>query len=238
MSTVRICLWSGPRNISTSLMYSFAQRRDTEVFDEPLYAHYLCKCTKDEREKHPGFQDVLESLENDGEKVIKMMMGNFDSNVVFFKNMTHHLKGVSKEFLGSVVNVILTRHPKDMLPSFAKVIENPQLKDVGYADHINLLEHFRERGITPVIVESQSILENPEKELNKVCKAAGISFDPKMLEWERGARNEDGVWAKYWYSGTHSSTGFHAYVKKQGEFPEYLKPLLRKCLPLYNQLIK
>ena len=36
-----ICLWSSPRNISTALMYSFAQREDTEVVDEALYAHYL-----------------------------------------------------------------------------------------------------------------------------------------------------------------------------------------------------
>ena len=37
----RICLWSGPRNISTALMYSFAQRSDTIVYDEPFYAYYL-----------------------------------------------------------------------------------------------------------------------------------------------------------------------------------------------------
>ena len=36
-----ICLWSCPRNVSTALMYAFAQREDTQVFDEPLYAHYL-----------------------------------------------------------------------------------------------------------------------------------------------------------------------------------------------------
>ncbi|MEL0010468.1 MAG: sulfotransferase family protein, partial [Bacteroidota bacterium] len=36
----RICLWSGPRNISTALMYSFGQRSDTTIVDEPLYAHY------------------------------------------------------------------------------------------------------------------------------------------------------------------------------------------------------
>ena len=30
---VRICLWSGPRNISTALMYAFAQRADTTVVD-------------------------------------------------------------------------------------------------------------------------------------------------------------------------------------------------------------
>ena len=39
--TVRINLWSGPRNVSTALMYSFAQRSDTAVVDEPLYGHYL-----------------------------------------------------------------------------------------------------------------------------------------------------------------------------------------------------
>lgn len=33
--------WSGPRCCSTSLMYSFAQRSDTQVLDEPLYASYL-----------------------------------------------------------------------------------------------------------------------------------------------------------------------------------------------------
>jgi len=33
----KISLWSGPRNISTAIMYSFAQRYDTQVVDEPLY---------------------------------------------------------------------------------------------------------------------------------------------------------------------------------------------------------
>ena len=38
---LRLNIWSGPRNISTALMYSFAQRSDTQVIDEPLYGHYL-----------------------------------------------------------------------------------------------------------------------------------------------------------------------------------------------------
>ena len=36
-----ISLWSGPRSISTALMYSMAQRSDMRVLDEPLYAHFL-----------------------------------------------------------------------------------------------------------------------------------------------------------------------------------------------------
>ena len=34
----RIAMWSGPRNLSTALMYSFAARGDCTVWDEPFYA--------------------------------------------------------------------------------------------------------------------------------------------------------------------------------------------------------
>ncbi len=39
--TLRIAMWSGPRNISTAMLRSFGSRPDTFVSDEPLYAHYL-----------------------------------------------------------------------------------------------------------------------------------------------------------------------------------------------------
>jgi hypothetical protein len=65
MNTTRICLWSSPRNISTAMMYSFSQRPDTIVFDEPLYAHYL----RATGVVHPGQEDILASQENDGSKV-------------------------------------------------------------------------------------------------------------------------------------------------------------------------
>lgn len=231
----RICLWSGPRNISTALMYSFAQRNDTSVFDEPLYAHYL-KNTK-ANEFHPGAEDVLLSQENDGSKVVKMMTTNIDNKVLFFKNMTHHLLDLDKTFMKDVINVFLTRDPFEMLPSFAKVIENPTLNDVGYAMHIELLEYLNKQDIKPIVIDSKDILLNPEKALTKLCEKAGISFDKKMLTWEAGARPEDGSWAKYWYDSVHKSTGFMEYKPKSDPFPESLNPLLKECLPYYNRLV-
>ena len=38
-----IFMWSGPRNLSTALMRSFENRKDTYVIDEPFYAYYLKK---------------------------------------------------------------------------------------------------------------------------------------------------------------------------------------------------
>ena len=36
--TVTIAMWSGPRNISTAMMYSFGNRADCAAWDEPFYA--------------------------------------------------------------------------------------------------------------------------------------------------------------------------------------------------------
>ena len=47
-----IAMWSGPRNLSTALMRSFAQRADTAAWDEPFYAAYL----KTTGLQHPMFR--------------------------------------------------------------------------------------------------------------------------------------------------------------------------------------
>ena len=39
--TVRIAMWSGPRNLSTAMMRSFGSRSDTFVSDEPFYGCFL-----------------------------------------------------------------------------------------------------------------------------------------------------------------------------------------------------
>lgn len=234
----RICLWSGPRNISTTLMYSFAQREDTKVFDEPLYAHYLKET--DAKKYHPGAKAILNSLEQNGEKVIKTMMSNTEKPVLFFKNMTHHLLDLDKSFMKKeqVYNVILTRDPIDMLPSFNKVIQNPTLKDVGYSKHSQLLDYFESNAITPIVLDSKKILLNPQKVLTQLCNLIGIPFNKNMLSWTIGARVEDGVWANYWYKNVHESNGFLEYKPKTQNFPEHLKPLLEECLPHYNRLQK
>lgn len=232
----RICLWSGPRNISTTLMYSFAQREDTMVFDEPLYAYYLSNSIA--KEYHPGTQDILDSLEHNGEKVIDKMMTNQEKPILFYKNMTHHLLDLNLDFMKDVYNVILTRDPFEMLPSFDKVITNPSIHDVGYAKHSELLDYFEAHNIEPIVLDSKRILLNPKKVLTELCDFIGIPFDENMLQWQAGAREEDGSWAKYWYANIHKSTGFLKYKPKTEPFPKHLEGLLKECIPHYNKLLK
>jgi hypothetical protein len=53
MPVLRLNLWSGPRNVSTGLMFAFAQRPDSRVV-ELLYPHYWRMSGAD----HPGREDV------------------------------------------------------------------------------------------------------------------------------------------------------------------------------------
>lgn len=233
--TKRICLWSGPRNVSTALMYSFAQRSDCQVFDEPLYAHYLSHT--DAHEYHPGSEQILATMENDGEKVVEMMMGSHEKPVVFFKHMTHHLFDLKLDFLKDCVNVILTRDPREMLVSFDKVIPNPSMQDVGYEAHLMLMDHLERIGQKAIVLDSKEILMNPRRTLSAFCVEVGIPFEESMLTWKAGARPEDGCWAKHWYTNVHKSSGFKPYVEKEIDFPERLKALLEDCRRIYDKLI-
>ena len=232
----RICVWSGPRNISTALMYSFAQRSDTVVYDEPLYGHYLVNSPA--RNYHPGAEETIAIMETDGEKVIKdVVMGPQPKPIAFFKMMSHFLPTIDHSFLEYTDNVLLTRHPREMLPSYAKEVPDPSMNDIGYAQHIKLLSHLKSLGQNPPILDSTITLANPEKVLTILCDSLGIDFEQAMLSWEPGPRKEDGNWAKYWYKSVHKSRKFLPHKPKVEPFPEHLESLYEQSLPLYEELV-
>lgn len=233
MTTVRINLWSGPRNVSTALMYSFAQRGDTIVVDEPLYGHYLRVADA----KHPGKEDVLADMDCDGERVVReLVLGPCDAPVLFMKQMAHHLVELDRTFLAKTINVLLIRDPVQMLPSLAQNLTLPNLRDTGLAIQSDLYDQLVALGQQPPILDSKQLLLNPAGVLRRLCEEIAIPFDAQMLQWQAGARPEDGIWAKYWYKSVNQSTGFETYRPKQHPLPPRLLPLLAQCRPHYERL--
>ena len=68
---MNIAMWSGPRNLSTAMMYSFAARGDCAAWDEPFYAAYLKMTGID----HPMRDEIIAAHENDPDKVAAMCRG-------------------------------------------------------------------------------------------------------------------------------------------------------------------
>ena len=232
---LKLSVWSGPRNVSTALMYSFRERSDTLVVDEPLYGHYL----KVTRADHPGDDEVMAVMDRDGERVVReVILGPCGRPVHFFKNMAHHLVGLDRGFLGGITNVLLIRDPAEMLPSLAQQLQAPTLRDTGLLQQTEILDHALESGGEPVVVDAKDLLLDPSGVLRLACEKLALPFEEAMLRWPAGPKPEDGVWAKHWYANVHASTGFSAYTSKTDAFPERLSPLLEECLPLYERLAR
>ena len=60
------------------------------------------------------------------------------------------------------------KRPFRNAPIYAKVIENPNLKDVGYAAQTELVNDLNYMNIKPIIVDSKTILINPKLALNRL----------------------------------------------------------------------
>lgn len=229
-----ICLWSGPRNVSTALMYSFAQRKDVTVVDEPLYGHYLKASGAD----HPAANDVMRSMDCNGDAVMQDLLDRSTGNGIWFaKHMAHHLMALDETFLARTTNVLLLRNPRDMLPSLNIQLPNPTLRDTGLKRQWQLFEQLTSLGQTPAVLDAQQLLADPRSVLRQLCAHIGIEFESAMLQWPAGPREEDGVWAPHWYHNVHKSTGFGDYHEKHHIDPK-LKPLLDRCAPYYDKLLE
>ncbi|HJR91823.1 MAG TPA: sulfotransferase family protein [Acidimicrobiia bacterium] len=234
MTVTRISLWSGPRNVSTALMYSFRQRSDSTVVDEPLYAHYLTRSGV----IHPGREEVLAAQDSNGEQVVRdVILGEVPTPVLFLKNMGHHLRGLDWSFLSQLHNVILTRDPAEMLPSLIQQLPDPDLEGTGLPVQVELLDATLAEGRQPLVLDSRLLLADPRAVLTALLDDVELEFDEAMLSWDPGPVPEDGVWAPYWYDSVHRSTGFSAYRPKQEAIPTHLEPLLAQATPLYERLL-
>lgn len=233
MNTTRICLWSSPRNVSTAFMYSFANREDTVVYDEPLYPHFL-RVSGAERPD----REVTMQMDTDGDRVVcELILGPHPKPIAFFKLMPHFLLELNKDFLAQTRNFFLIRDPAEILNSYTRVIEQPTMLDIGQKEAYDLYRYLEERHLTPPVIDSRSLLMDPEGILTRLCEHLGIPFSERMLSWPAGPRPEDGPWAKYWYHNVHRSTGFQPYKKQKINLPERLWALEEECRPYYEYLL-
>lgn len=214
-------------------MYSWRERADTTVYDEPFYAHYL---TMDDR-SHPGVAEILASQQHDAGDVIRdVILGPCSTPVFYIKQMAHHLKGVDRSHLAHTENILLVRHPRDMLASLSVQLPECGLADTGLTESVELLDAILAEGGNPIVIETQSLLQDPAGVLGQVCDRVGLQFDPAVLSWEAGPKPEDGVWAPYWYDNVHASTGFASYAPSTRPVPEQTRPVLAQAMPLYERL--
>jgi len=208
IAPIRIAMWSGPRNLSTALMYSFAARADCAVWDEPFYAAYLAETGID----HPMREVVIAAGIPDPAKVAACCIGpNPDEKPIWYqKHMTMHMVPTfDRGFLRKLTNAFLIRHPARVVESYSKKRESPSLADLGFLRQAELFDRVADMtGRVPPVVSAESIRHDPREALLRLCAALDIPFMKTMLAWPAGPKPYDGAWAPHWYNAVHVSTGF------------------------------
>ena len=231
-----IAMWSGPRNLSTAMMYAFSARGDCAVWDEPFYAAYLDATGID----HPMRDEIIAAHEPDPDVVAATCKGPIPQGQRLFyqKHMTlHMIPEFDRRWMRLCTNVFLIRHPARVVASYAKKREGPTLHDIGFTQQAELFDEVAAwSGTTPIVIDSDDIRADPAGMLQKLCTALQIPFTRNMLRWPAGGNAADGVWAPHWYGAVHRSTGFEG---AEGPLPELggtYAELAKQAMPYYERL--
>ncbi len=233
---MNIAMWSGPRNLSTAMMYAFAARGDCAVWDEPFYAAYLAATGL----SHPMQDAVIAAGETDPARVARTCAAPAPGGqpLYYQKHMTMHMiPEFPLDFMAMCQNVFLIRHPARVVASYARKREGPTLSDLGFVQQAALFDREADRlGHAPLVIDSADIRANPRASLTKLCAALGIGFTDAMLSWPPGPKPHDGAWAPHWYGAVHRSTGFEEAEGALPDLPADYQHLADQGLADYHRL--
>ena len=230
--TLRLNVWSGPRNVSTALMRSWENREDTVVVDEPFYAAYLARTGID----HPGRDSVVASQPTDPVDVVAGLLAPLPdgADVQYAKQMSHHvLPGDDLGWSRAFRNVLLVRDPAEVVASYVRSREACEPDDLGLLQQLRLLEVWDE---VPPVIDAADFLRDPEAHLRWLCDWLGLGFTDRMLAWPPGPRPSDGVWAPHWYDAVWRSTGFEPYRPREVSLSPHDAAVAVACRPAYEEL--
>lgn len=234
--TIRIAMWSGPRNLSTAMMRSFGSRADTFVTDEPFYGCFLT----DSGLQHPMRDEVIASMDCDWRSVMTRLSGDApDGSPIWYqKHMWHMMVGpVGYQDFAGFRHAFLIREPERMIASYLKKREAARFEDFGLEKQAEFFERESDRlGHAPAVIDANDVLANPEGTLSKLCEALEIPWDRAMLSWTPGRRETDGVWAEHWYNAVEKSTGFGAPDSGPVELGAEDRRLAERMRPCYERL--
>lgn len=230
-----LAMWSGPRNISTAMMYAFGNRPDCVAWDEPFYGFSLLHHGND----HPMRAEIIAANDSDWDSLVARCQAPAAKPLFYQKHMTHHmLPGFDRSWINTLTNAFLIRAPERVLASYTKKWSDVALRDIGFVEQAEIFDQVaQKKGTAPPVIDAEDVLANPRAILGALCAASGIAFNEAMLSWPKGPKSFDGNWAPHWYNAAWESTGFSLPREKKAEtLPPHLAKIADAARPHYEAL--
>lgn len=195
-----LALWSAPRCRSTAFARMMTERDDRVVVHEPF-----------SRVVDFGEVEVGDRTAHSEQDVLAALRGIAAHQPVFFKDTTdfpYPALLADKAFLTAATHTFIIRDPAEAIASHHAL--NPDLgrDEIGFARLYEIFSAVQDAtGTTPVVIDSDDLLDRPAETVRAYCAAVGIPFLPDALNWQPGMRSEWRTTSR-WHRSTSETSGF------------------------------
>ena len=226
-----LALWSAPRSRSTAFARMMAERGDRTVVHEPF-----------SQVVDFGEVKVGGGIARTEQDVLAALRAVAAIEPVFFKDTTdfHYPAVLADEaFLTGATHTFIIRDPAEAIASHYALKPDLGRDEVGFAWLHEIFAAVRAAtGSTPVVIDSDDLLDRPADTVRAYCSAVGIPFVPEALTWRPGMRPEWQATSR-WHESTSSTAGFIRGADDSAEIVA-ANPVLRGYLeyhqPYYEEL--
>ncbi|NWF30188.1 sulfotransferase family protein [Streptomyces sp. PKU-EA00015] len=213
-----LALWSAPRCRSTAFARMMAERGDCAVVHEPF-----------SRVVDFGEVEVGDTVAHNEWDVLAALRAMAARTPVFFKDTTDfHYPALLADgsFLSAATHTFIIRDPAEAIASHHALHPGVGRDEIGFARLYEIFTAVQAAtGSTPVVIDSDDLLDRPEGTVRAYCAAVGIDFRPDALSWAPGMRSEWQSTSK-WHRSTSETTGF-TRVRSGGAEAVEADPVLR-----------
>ncbi len=233
--------------MSTAVERIMRERGDLNCFHEPfIYYYYLCLGVK----SLPHFDIDTTQPSNFGE-IVEHLKKHATTNPIFFKDMSYYVVPEifqHNELSKLITHMFLIRDPRKSILSYHKLDSEIRCDEVGIEAQWRHVEWIQATaGITPIVVEAETIQYNPQKTMNTLWGKLNLPFVHQAFKWQTDETPQDWKQVAGWHQSVSTSTGINETQQEsdmqiQSKFDEIAKtaPQLKKYLkhhwPYYQRL--
>ena len=242
----RVMLWTAPRCVSSAFERSIRTLNNSKVFNEPLSNPYYFGPER----RTMRFASLPIDPNATYEATLQMLLAHYPSKeLVFSKDLAYSIKGMFNDVfsrgLDKFTHTFLIRRPERSIYSlYRKSTEMSNSygdfdpNEAGFQELYDLYDYVKNKmGYSPVVVDADDLLNDPDRMMNAYCTAIGIQYEESMTTWEPGPVPDwsESTWAMEWYAEVLQSSGFIRRNKTAAPaVPKDLPDVVTKCI-LENQ---
>ncbi len=155
-----IAMWSGPRNISTAMMYAFGNRADCIAWDEPFYAFSLVHHGND----HPMREEIIAANDSDWESLVaRLHRRRRQARLLPEAHDPSHAGGFRPRLDPQArPTPSSSARPSACWPAMPGNGPSVTLRDIGFVEQAEIFDLVAERlGHAPPVIDAEDVLANP-----------------------------------------------------------------------------